>query len=116
MYSFTARTSLSPVITAFVFNAKAHSINLSSSGSFLIIFILGVFVINRMLNPVEKRDNSSSSSYSFFKPILRKTSIYSSRIALDRQRVIFSFFHRSIIFRGFPPKKDVKKLNAFTLV
>jgi hypothetical protein len=60
MYSFMARTSLSPVITTSAFNAAAHSMNLSSPGSFLIIFIFVVFVVNRMLKPLEKRDNSSS--------------------------------------------------------
>jgi hypothetical protein len=58
MYSFMARTTLSPVITTSVLNAAAHSMNLSSSGSFLIIFIFVVFVVNRMLKPLEKRDNS----------------------------------------------------------
>jgi hypothetical protein len=55
--------SLSPVITASAFNTAAHSINLSSPESFLIIFNRGVFVVNRILKPLEKRDNSSSSSY-----------------------------------------------------
>ena len=109
MYFFIARSPLSPVIITSAFNAAAHSINLSSWGSFLTIFNLGVFVVKRILKPFEKKDNSSLSSASSFRPILPRTSMYSSRIELDRQRVIFSFFQRSIIFLGFPPKKDETK-------
>jgi hypothetical protein len=58
---------------------------------------------------VEKRGNRSSGSFSSLKPVLRRRSPYPSRIAFDRQRVIFPAFHGSIIFRGFHPKKDETK-------
>lgn len=112
--SFSVRRWLSPVMTNLALDSIAQSKNMLSSGSSLITekFCCG-FTTSKFLLLV--RINKRSLHWALVRLKRPITSRYSKRIGLETHRIIFSSFHRSIIFFGFPPHRlEIRTLVSKT--
>ena len=105
-YSPITFNDLSPVTIKPAFSLTAHATNLLSEGSSFTTHIRGVLAVNRILTPCLNRASNSVNSSSAPSPIRCKTSTYSSRISLERQRTISPHFQRSMTWRGRQPRKE----------